>query len=352
MVSDKDIFYMRRAIELARGGMGQVSPNPMVGAVMVADGGRIIGEGFHRRFGGPHAEVNAVRSVADASLLRGATVYVTLEPCSHYGKTPPCADLLVDSGVGRVVVGAGDPNPRVAGRGIAILRDHGIEVTENVLADECRRLNAAFMTAHTLHRPLVTLKWAQSADGFIDIRRASADASPARFSSPLTQALVHRLRSLNDAILVGSGTVIADNPRLDVRLWPSGRMPQAILLDRRGRISSSAGFKVFTTESGRRPPVIIAGDDDLAALLRHLYEEHGITSLLVEGGATVHRAFIDAALWDAARVEKAPFRLGEQGGVAAPRLPAGIRPAATAEIDGRRLELFSNNSLVSCFAEM
>ena len=150
----------------------------MVGAVIVADGGRIIGEGFHRRFGGPHAEVNAVRSVADASLLRGATVYVTLEPCSHYGKTPPCADLLVDSGVGRVVVGAGDPNPRVAGRGIAILRDHGIEVTENVLADECRRLNAAFMTAHTLHRPLVTLKWAQSADGFIDIRRASADASP------------------------------------------------------------------------------------------------------------------------------------------------------------------------------
>ena len=351
MSSDKDIFYIRRAIELARGGMGQVSPNPMVGAVIVADGGRIIGEGFHRRFGGPHAEVNAVRSVADASLLRGATVYVTLEPCSHYGKTPPCADLLVDSGVGRVVVGAGDPNPRVAGRGIAILRAHGIAVTENVLADECRRLNAAFMTAHTQHRPLVTLKWAQSADGFIDIRRTSAYDSPARFSSPLTQALVHRLRSLNDAILVGSGTVIADNPRLDVRLWPSGRVPQAIVLDRRGRFYPSSGFMVFDTESGRRPPVIIAGDDDLAALLRHFYEQ-GIASLLVEGGATVHRAFIDAGLWDAARVEKASFRLGEHGGVAAPRLPAGIRPAATAEIDGRRLELYSNNPLVSGFAEM
>ncbi len=167
---DIDRKMMRRALQLAAAGRGAVAPNPMVGAVITAPDGRIIGQGWHRRFGGPHAEVNAVASVAEADrdLLRQSTIYVTLEPCSHYGKTPPCARLLAECRFARVVVGAGDPNPKVAGRGIAILKDAGIEVTEGVLADQCRSQNREFMFAHTHHRPWVTLKWAQSSNGFLD----------------------------------------------------------------------------------------------------------------------------------------------------------------------------------------
>ena len=168
--SAADRVYMARALQLARAGRGHVSPNPMVGAVIVSADGRIIGEGWHRRFGQGHAEVNAVASVAEADrpLLHSATIYVTLEPCSHYGKTPPCAKLLIDCGIGRVVIASGDPNPKVSGRGVAMLREAGIEVAEGLMADEARALNRPFMTAHTLRRPFVTLKWAQSADGFMD----------------------------------------------------------------------------------------------------------------------------------------------------------------------------------------
>lgn len=350
MVSENDINYMRRALALARGGQGNVSPNPMVGAVVVSAGGRIIGEGYHRRFGGPHAEVNAVRSVTDPSLLRGATVYVTLEPCSHYGKTPPCANLLVESGVGRVVVGAGDPNPQVSGRGIAILRAHGIEVEENVLADDCRRLNAAFMTAHTFGRPFVTLKWAQSADGFLDVRR-TADAPAARFSSRLTQTLVHRLRSLNDAILIGSGTVLTDNPRLDTRLWPAGCSPLPVVLDRRHRLAGHGYFNLFSGGEDRRKPLVIDDSDNLYTILERLYGM-GIISLLVEGGATVHRAFLDSGLWDVVRIERTEYALGMDGAVRAPELPAGLLPTEAIEVDGRCLELYSNNPLAVDFMEL
>lgn len=350
MATEQDYNFMRRALALARGGCGNVSPNPMVGAVIVDSAGRVIGEGYHRRFGGPHAEVNAVRSVGDRSLLRGSTVYVTLEPCSHYGKTPPCANLLVECGVGRVVVGAGDPNPKVSGRGIAILREHGIEVEEGVLADECNRLNAAFVTAHTLGHPFVTLKWAQSADGFIDAVRGKDDA-PAAFSTPLTRTLTHRLRSLNDAILVGSGTVLADNPRLDCRLWPAGRAPQPVVLDRRMRVLSTSGVYLMSGQTDSENAPMITGSDSLADLLAGLYRRN-ITSLLVEGGAMVLRSFIEAGLWDAARVETAPFSLGARGAVRAPSLPPGSMPSSTVMIDGRRLDFYSNNPLVSGFAEL
>ena len=181
-----DERYMRRALQLAARGMGNTSPNPMVGAMIVAPDGRIIGEGYHRRCGEGHAEVNAVASVtaADLPLLPESTMYVTLEPCSHYGKTPPCARLIIDRGIRRVVVGAADPFPEVSGRGIAMLREAGVEVTEGVLADESRRLNCRFMTAHSQGRPWVTLKWAQSADRYIDSDRP--DGRPERFSTPLT----------------------------------------------------------------------------------------------------------------------------------------------------------------------
>ena len=212
-----DEIYMRRALELAALGCGYVSPNPMVGAVIVGPDGRVIGEGWHRRYGGWHAEVNAVSSVrpSDEHLLEKSTIYVTLEPCSHYGKTPPCAELLVRKRFHRVVLGTIDPFAKVRGRGIAMLRDAGIEVRIGVLEPECRALNAHFFTAHENGRPYITLKWAQSADGYIGL----ADGSPIRLSTPLTSVLVHRQRSLHDAILVGSGTMLSDHPRLDVRLW-------------------------------------------------------------------------------------------------------------------------------------
>lgn len=301
--------YMRRALELARHGLGQVSPNPMVGAVIVAPDGRIIGEGWHRRFGGPHAEVNAVASVADPNLLHDCTMYVTLEPCSHYGKTPPCAKLLIDCGIPRVVVAAGDPNPKVAGRGIAMLRQAGIEVEEGLMADESRALNATFNTAHTQGRPFVTLKWAQSADGYMDSDRTDGHAE--RFSDSTGAMEVHRLRSIHDAILVGSGTAIADRPRLDCRLWP-GRSPLPVVLDRRGRID------VATLPTAR--PALRLDCNTIQEALTLLLREHGVTSVLVEGGAATLRAFIDAGLWDAARVEIAPRKLGNRGRTPAPTI--------------------------------
>lgn len=203
-VTALDEKLMRRAIQLARNGRMDTSPNPMVGCV-IAVGDRIIGEGYHRRCGEGHAEVNAVASVTDPSMLKEATAYVTLEPCSHYGKTPPCARLLIDKGLKRVVIGSGDPNAKVHGRGVAMLREAGIEVVTGVLEDECRAINPHFMTAFSADRPYVMLKWAQSADGYMDVKRDLGEPS-FLFSTPLNRAIVHRLRATHDAIMVGRGT--------------------------------------------------------------------------------------------------------------------------------------------------
>lgn len=305
-----DETYMRRALQLSLQGAGYVSPNPMVGAVVVA-GGRIIGEGWHRRWGEAHAEVNALASVSDADrrLLREATVYVTLEPCSHYGKTPPCARLLCDTGVARVVVGAGDPNPKVSGRGISMLREAGIEVTQGVLAAECEAVNARFMTAQRLGRPHITLKWAQSADGLTGLRDKDGRPLPVQLSSPLTAMDVHRLRSLSDAIMVGTGTVIADNPRLDTRLWP-GRSPRPVLFAS-PRLPHDAAVM-------RRDPVMLDPALPMGENMALLWQRHGVSSLLVEGGAELLQSFIDAALYDRIRVETAPVNLSD--GVGAPVL--------------------------------
>jgi len=311
--------YMRRALQLARCGAGYVSPNPMVGAVIVCDC-RIVGEGYHRCFGEGHAEVNAVASVVDKSVLTNSTMYVTLEPCSHYGKTPPCAQLIIDMGIPRVVVGCGDPNERVSGRGIAMLRNAGVEVVSGVLADECEALNARFMTAHKSHRPYVTLKWAQSADGYLDCKR-TADDRPVKFSTPLGQQAVHGLRSMYDAILVGSGTALADNPRLDVRMI-EGRSPVRVLLDRGGRVSPDAnilsdGTVYFCSRERDDLPdgvdcEICDADVDLRQVLYAL-RRRGITSVLVEGGARILSSFIDSGLWDDARIEVSEMMLGDKG---------------------------------------
>lgn len=302
----------------------------MVGAVIVDNSGRIIGEGYHRRCGEGHAEVNAIASVADADrgALRDATMYVTLEPCSHYGKTPPCAKLIIDTGIPRVVVGAGDPFKEVAGRGIRMMREAGIEVAEGIMAAESRALNRRFMTAHEQQRPFVTLKWARSADGFMDSDRA--DGLPAKFSTPLTAMLVHRLRSLHDAILVGSGTALADNPRLDCRLWP-GRSPRPVVIDRRGRLDEASLWM--------SNPIILTDSDDLESNLKTLYSK-GITSVLVEGGAELLQSFINSGLWDAARIETAPFTLGSHGRVAAPQIAR--HPDRTETIGGNKIEYYNN----------
>lgn len=329
--------YMQRALDLARNGCGAASPNPMVGAVIVAADGRIIGEGFHRICGQAHAEVNAIASVSevDRHLLSSSTMYVTLEPCSHYGKTPPCAELIIRTGIPRVVIGTLDPFASVAGRGIAMLQNAGIEVKTDVLRQEALRLNARFMTAHRLQRPWITLKWAQSADGFIDSDRP--DGRPHRFSNELTSRLTHRLRSLHDAILVGSNTMFADRPRLDCRLWPATHQPRPVILDRRRRIQPS---NISTAIS----PIIITDFADLHQAMSELYKQN-ITSVLVEGGASVLQSFIDADLWDAARIETSSLPLGRHGKVAAPRLKA--HHAHSVVLNSNRIDWYSNNELFS-----
>lgn len=328
MISPADTLYMRRALELARMGELGASPNPMVGAVIVSTAGDVIGEGFHARCGGPHAEVRAMQAVHNRSLIPGSTVYVTLEPCAHYGKTPPCAAMLVRERVGRVVVGTVDPFAKVAGRGIAMLREAGIEVEVGVLEEECRRLNCKFFTAHTLKRPYVTLKWACSSDGWMDWERTPEHPGAASFSSELSRLEVMRLRAVNDAILVGSGTALADDPSLTVR-GISGRQPMRVVLDRRGRVDTNARA---LADDGVRTLHITDPSVDLPALLHRLYAE-GCISLLVEGGAELLQSFIKSGLWDAVRREMMMQPLGSQGRVAAPQLPRGV--VTVEESDGR-----------------
>lgn len=299
-------FFMRRCIQLAQQGRMHAAPNPMVGAVIVHEG-RIIGEGFHTCCGKPHAEVNAIHSVrpADRPLLKDSTIYVSLEPCAHYGRTPPCALLIVRTGIPRVVVGCIDPFAKVQGRGIAILREAGVEVTVGVLEAECQTLNRRFITAQTLHRPFITLKWARSADGFIDSWRESAEEGAARLSSAYSLMRVHRLRALHQAILVGHRTLELDRPSLTVRHWV-GADPLRVVLGRVAEGELPAGFQAYA---------------DIDTMLSDLYRR-GVQSLLVEGGQQTLQSFIDRGLWNEAWVELSPVVLGS--GVPEPRMPAGV----------------------------
>lgn len=293
-----DERYMLRALQLARMGAGHVSPNPMVGAVIVAPDGRIIGEGYHRKFGEGHAEVNAMASVSreDAVLIPESTIYVTLEPCSHYGKTPPCAAMLCERKIKRCVTGTGDPNPKVAGRGIRMMREAGIEVTEDVLHEECRRLNERFFTAHTLHRPWIELKWAEDIHGDM----AAAPGERLIISTPVTRALMHRERSLCDAILVGTDTILSDNPSLTTRNWP-GNSPRPVVF-RSHRLQEKGVRERLSVFS--RDPIVLNPDISLEENMRILFEEHNITSLMVEGGRKLLDSFIKENLYDRIRIER------------------------------------------------
>lgn len=313
-----DSFYMRRCLQLAALGRGNVSPNPMVGAVIVHDG-KIIGEGYHRRYGEPHAEVNAIRSVKNEKLLSESTLYVSLEPCSHYGKTPPCSKLIIEKKIPRVVVACLDPFPEVSGRGVAMLRSAGVDVVIGVLEEESIRLNIRFMTAQTQQRPYILLKWAQSADGFIDRVRTKNEKSSV-ISDAVTSALVHQLRAENDAILVGTRTALCDNPSLTVRYW-SGNNPLRIVIDRNLELPADLtlftdGFPTLVVTDKHKESVgaveyltLDFSESILPGLLREL-NRRKIESLIVEGGTTLLQSFIDSEYWDEVRVETSPQKLG------------------------------------------
>ena len=305
-----DDFFMWRALQLARNGEGNVSPNPMVGAVIVANG-RIIGEGFHAQYGGPHAEVNAITSVKneDRVLLKESTIYVTLEPCAHYGKTPPCANLIVITGIPKVVVGAPDPNPKVAGKGVKILKDAGIEVIEGVLLKECLEINRRFMAAHSLSRPWIQLKWAQSSDGYMAAFSENGKPNGVKFSNPLSLIWMHRERASVDAIMVGKKTSEIDRPRLDVRYW-SGKNPLKIELQER------INCREFVEE----------------------LREKGITSLMVEGGPTLLESFLNEGLYDEIRIEVSPIKLGK--GLPSPALPNDIILISSEKIRDNYINVF------------
>jgi diaminohydroxyphosphoribosylaminopyrimidine deaminase / 5-amino-6-(5-phosphoribosylamino)uracil reductase len=326
-MEQEHVNYMTRCLQLARLGEGHTAPNPMVGCVIVHDG-KIIGEGFHQKCGGPHAEVNAIRSVKDPGLLRQSTLYVNLEPCSHFGKTPPCAKLIIEKAIPEVIVGTLDPNPLVSGKGIESLREAGCAVSIGVAESECRELNRRFFTFQEKQRPYVILKWAQTQDGFIDSERVPGEeAKPVWITDEIARIAVHKQRSTEGAILIGTNTALKDNPSLTLRDW-YGNQPLRILFDRNHRLPSS--LKLFDGKAttftvtkepypdGRPTDYLCTSDEDiLRSLLLKLFNL-GIQSLIVEGGAVTLQQFIDSSLWDEAHVYIGEKSFGK--GIKAPKL--------------------------------
>lgn len=330
--------YMGRCLDLAQNGRGYVAPNPMVGAVIVHNN-RIIGEGYHARYGEAHAEVNAINSVKDKSLLKDSTLYVSLEPCTHYGKTPPCTNRIMEEGIPRVVVAMVDPNPVVAGKGIEVLRQNGVDVTVGIREDEAKELNRAYITYQTKQRPYVVLKWAQTLDGYIDRYRANGECE--WITNERARMLVHKWRSEHPAIMVGTNTVDADNPRLNVRCW-SGNNPLRVVVDRRLRLPAKAN--VF---DGSQPTLLITGNNSQALSRRNEFAgiegleiismdfakevevqilkelaQRRVTSMLVEGGGAFISSFVKKNLWDEARVFVGNKFFG--GGINAPTVAGNL----------------------------
>jgi diaminohydroxyphosphoribosylaminopyrimidine deaminase/5-amino-6-(5-phosphoribosylamino)uracil reductase len=314
---------MQRCLELAQLGKGWTAPNPMVGCVIVKND-LIIGEGYHQEFGKAHAEVNAIHSIANIEDLEGATVYVSLEPCTHFGKTPPCADLLVKLGVKTVVIGCRDTNPEVGGKGIERLKRAGIEVIEGILEEECRQLNKRFFTFHEKQRPYVILKWAQTLDGYLDKPRAENETGVNWISSIETKSLVHKWRGEEQSILVGRNTIINDNPSLTVREY-KGKNPVRIVIDSQLQISGDVNiyspeaptivFNRIRNEKKENVEWVKIGETSTKNILDELYKR-GIISVFVEGGSRTLQYFIIDNVWDEARVVVGDKKFGE--GVKAP----------------------------------
>jgi diaminohydroxyphosphoribosylaminopyrimidine deaminase/5-amino-6-(5-phosphoribosylamino)uracil reductase len=341
---------MRRCLDLACMAEGMTYPNPLVGSVVVHEG-KIIGEGYHLKAGGPHAEVIAVNSVAEKEKLRSSTLYVNLEPCSHFGKTPPCADFIIANSIPGIVVGTTDTSEKVSGRGVDKLRNAGCEVTTGIIETECRRVNRRFFTFNEKKRPYITLKWAQSADGYIDIlRTANNETRPTWISGKPERVLVHKWRSAEQAILVGAGTIRADNPKLNIREW-KGINPLRIVLSGSGIYDTESAVNeangrsvVFTLNMDANIPhaeKVKLNSNEPAALqiISYLYRA-GIQSLLIEGGADVLSHFISNGLWDEARI----FRGSQyfKAGVRAPEI-IGTLISAT-PFTGSLLEIYTNDS--------
>ena len=318
--------FMHRALELAKLGAGCVSPNPLVGCVIVHDG-KIIGEGWHKKYGEAHAEVNAVNSIHEKKLLKESTVFVNLEPCSHFGKTPPCADLLIQHQVKKVVIANEDPNPLVAGHGIKKLKEAGCDVEIGVLENEGKELNKRFFAFMEKKRPFILLKWAQTEDGFI----AHSNYASRWISSEFSRQLVHKWRSEEDAVLVGTKTAAHDNPALSVRDW-SGRNPVRIVIDRFLRLPSKLNlfdktqkticYNVLKHEEHPNLTLVRLDEQDFIKQLVHDLYKQKIQSVMIEGGAQTLKLFIDAGLWDEARIFTSTRSFDD--GIAAPTLEGDL----------------------------
>jgi len=350
MQESDDNKFMRRCLELAARAEGMTYPNPLVGSVVVHEG-KIIGEGYHLKAGGAHAEVIAINSVAMKEKLRYSTLYVNLEPCSHYGKTPPCADFIIASSIPRIVVGTLDTSEKVSGRGVEKLRKAGCEVITGVIEKECRQVNRRFFAYNEKRRPYITLKWAQSADGYIDILRSEAhEPRPTWISGKPERVLVHKWRSSEQAILVGAGTIRADNPKLNVREW-KGNNPLRLILSGSGNlkmgsvvndINDKAVVFTYNTESDIVEAIKVRLNHEKPAsqqIIEYLYRE-GIQSLLIEGGAQVLGHFITARLWDEARIFKGSEYF--KRGVRAPAINGSL--ISTTAFTGSSLEIYMNDS--------
>ncbi len=342
--------YIQRCIDLAQNGLGKTYPNPMVGSVVVYKD-TIIGEGWHQKAGDPHAEVNAIASVEDKSLLKKATIYVSLEPCSHFGKTPPCADLIIAHKIPKVVIGCLDPNPKVAGRGVKKLLESGCEVAVGILESESVDLNKRFFRFHQKKRPYIILKWAQTSDGFIaPIKQETG--KPFWITGKASKQLVHKWRSEEQAILVGTTTVLKDNPQLTNRLW-EGNSPVRIILDQHLKINKEAAVLdgkvksiVLTSKNQTQFADLknvhfetVAFDKNLAQHICEVLYKHQIQSVIIEGGAQTLNTFIKSDLWDEARVFKSKKVLNQ--GVKSPVLNKNVNH--TLQISEDQISFYCND---------
>lgn len=311
-----DEFYMQRCLQLAALGLGKTSPNPMVGAVIVHNG-KIIGEGYHHQCGQAHAEVNAINSVKNMELLKESTLYVNLEPCSHFGKTPPCADAIIRYGIPKVVIGSIDYHDKVNGAGVRKLREAGVEVVENVCKTDCEELNKRFFTFHQKQRPYIILKWAQTRDGFMDIDRNSSETTTYWITNPALKVLVHKWRSEEDAILVGYNTMRNDHPQLTTREYP-GKDPQRFVMQRGTDIISELSYTPLS--------------DNAEEAIQQLYNLK-IQSVIIEGGKKTLEKFLEIGLWDEERILVGNQCWGK--GLKAPKMPE--MPEKTVQIDDNLL---------------
>ncbi len=341
--------YMARALELAESGRGNVAPNPMVGCVIVHKG-KIIGEGYHREYGKAHAEVNAVNSVKNPDLLSESTLYVTLEPCSHFGKTPPCTDLIIRNRIPNVVIGTTDPFNDAAGSGIEKLKAAGCHVEMGILEEECKDLNRRFFTFHQRKRPYVILKWAQTHDGFIDIDRSvEYFGQPTWITNEISRIFVHKMRSEESAVLVGTNTALKDNPSLTVRVW-SGKHPLRLVIDQNLRLPTDLELfnqkystLVFTSKRVESKPnleyrQIVFDGNEIEQILEILYQRN-ILSLMVEGGGELLQSFINKSLWDEAYIFTG--RKLFQKGIPAPKITGTLH--FSDNLEGSSLFVYRNS---------